>query len=292
MAWLAWAGMPVLARRAIIGAALLCALLLVTWYAAFHSWTFEHADQAIFRGFNGLKRHPHVSGPARFIANLCDPQPYIYLCAVPVLVALARRRLWVALAVGAILIGANFTTELLKPLLAEPRLASIGLGTGAPKAGSWPSGHATAAMALALSCVLAAPARARPFVAAAGAAFAVAVCYSFLTLGWHFPSDVFGGFLVAGIWTLLAIAAVSTANARRPQVISGELVQRISIREALGPPSAALLVALALGAIVLIARPQAVAAYARAHETFVVGATAIGVLGMALATGLMLALRK
>ena len=89
-------------------------------------------------------------------------------------------------------------------------------------------------MSLALACVLAASRRWRPFVAAIGAAFAIAVSYSFLTLAWHLPSDVFGGFLVAGIWTLLAVAAVFTANARRPQVAASELVQRLSIERRWG----------------------------------------------------------
>ena len=63
--------------------------------------------------------------------------------------------------------------------------------------------------------VLAVPSRMRPATAAFGAAVAVAVSYSFLTLGWHYPSDVFGGFLLAGCWTLLAVAAVSMLEGRR-----------------------------------------------------------------------------
>ena len=42
----------------------------------------------------------------------------------------------------------------------------------------------------------------------------------------------------------------------------------------------------------MIARPEAVAGYARAHEAFVVGASAIAALGLSLATGVMLTLRK
>ena len=94
------------------------------------------------------------------------------------------------------------TTQLLKPLLAAPRPITL-LEFPVVAAASWPSGHATAVMSLALCSVLAAQARLRPFVAALGAAFAVAVCYSFLELGWHYPSDVLGGFLVAAAWTLL-----------------------------------------------------------------------------------------
>ena len=284
--------MPEGARKALIGAGVLAVMLIATWYAAFHIAVFESADRSILQGFTGLGHHPHVDGLANRIATLCDPKPYVYFCAIPVVVAIVRRRLWVALAIVALLLGANVTTQLLKPLLAHPRPSDLLFGFNPPSASSWPSGHATAAMSLALACVLAASRRWRPFVAATGAAFAIAVSYSFLTLAWHYPSDVFGGFLVAGIWTLLAVAAVFTANARRPQVAASELVQRLSIREALGPPSAALLSAIGLAVVVLIARPTAVASYARAHEAFVVGASAIGALGLALATGVMLALRK
>ena len=152
----------------------------------------QHADQAILKGFLDLSR-PRVNSVATFVARLCDPSPWIYLAAVPILVALGRRRPRVALAVAAILIGANASTQLLKPLLAAPRAHSLLGNLGRISADSWPSGHATAAMSLALAAVLAAPARWRSLVAAVGAAFAVAVSYSFLTLGWHYPSDVFGG---------------------------------------------------------------------------------------------------
>lgn len=285
--------MPERARMALIGAGVLTGLLFLTWLAAFHVGFVERADQWVVRGFRELGFRPRVNRAAVFIANLCDPKPYVYLCFIPVLAALARRRVRIALAVAAILIGANFTTELLKPLLAAPRpnnLLTTLPGTDAIGAASWPSGHATAAMSLALACVLAAPGRLRPFVAAAGAVFAVAVSYSFLALAWHYPTDVVGGFLVAAIWTLLAVAAVMIADARAPEARTGGLAQRLPIREALGPPSAALLAAFALAVVVAVARPAEVASYARLHTAFVFGAIAIGAAGLALATGVMLAL--
>ena len=70
-------------------------------------------------------------------------------------------------------------------------------------------------MSLALALVLAVPARRRPLAAALGAVFAVAVSYSFLTLGWHYPSDVLGGFLVAVIWAQLALAGVFVGTRAR-----------------------------------------------------------------------------
>lgn len=282
--------MPERARMALAGAGVSLGLLILTWYAVFHVGLVQHADASVLRGFGGLGARPRVSSTASFVAGLCNPNPYVYLCAVPVLVAIARRRPWVALAILTILLGANVTTQLLKPLLASPR--PNGLVVHGPSAASWPSGHATAAMSLALCMVIAVPARLRPLVAALGAAFAVAVSYSFLTLMWHFPSDVLGGFLVASTWTLLAVAAVLSAGVRGPATARIGLGPRLTVREALGPPIVIAVAALVLAFLVVVARPGEVVAYVRLHETFVLGAVAIGALGMAVATGVMLTLRR
>ena len=293
--------MPRRSRLALFGAAVGVTLLIVTWYAAFHVGIFERADQSVLRGFAGLHR-PRVNQVTSSIANLCDPDPYVYFAAVVVLIALLRGRPRVAAAVGLIMLGANVTTQLLKPLLAQTR-AHFLLGHPTVSAASWPSGHATAAMSLALCSVIVAPARRRPYVATLGAAFAVAVCYSFLELEWHYPSDVFGGFLVAATWTLLGVAALfgfdgrlARRTGRRVGLASaaqgGTEARRIPIRNALGPPAAVLLAAIALSGLVVLARPHEVYAYAHAHKAFMVGAVAIAALGLALATGVMLALRR
>jgi hypothetical protein len=147
-------------------------------------------------------------------------------------------------------------------------------------------------MSLALCCVLAAPARARPYAAALGAAFAVAVSYSFLSLEWHYPSDVLGGFLVAGTWTLLGVAAVFALDASRGARVAYGPRHRLSVRAALGPPSLVTLGALGVALLVAIARPHQVVAFAGAHESFLLGAASIGALALALATGVMLTLRR
>jgi len=269
------------------GAAL--ALLILTWFLTFHVGVLRRADVRILGGFADLRR-PRVDPVASFIANLCDPQPYVYFVGALVGLALARRRPRVALMIGVIVFGANATTQLLKPLLAEPRFVLSGqtpIG-----AASWPSGHATAAMSLALCAVLAAPARLRPVMAALGAVFAVAVSYSFLTLGWHYPSDVLGGFLVAAAWALLGLGALLAVDARHPRRVSTGVAERPSRGEALGPSGAVSLGVLVLAGLVAIARPRAMVAYAQAHATFVAGAATIGALALALALGLMLALRR
>jgi membrane-associated phospholipid phosphatase len=284
--------MPRRAAQALLGAGVAVALLFVTWFLAFHVGVFERADQKILTGFSGLSS-PRVASIANWIAHLCNPKPYVYFAAVPVLVALLRRRWRVAAAIGAALLGANVTTQLLKPLLAHPRAASLLGGVPPVAAASWPSGHAAAALTLALCSVIAAPGRLRPYVAAAGSVFAVAVSYSFLTLDWHYPSDVFGGFLVAATWTLLAIAAVLASDARQPRGAAGvQSTRSLSAREALAPPGLALLGAVCLVGLVALARPHEVVAYARIHTAFMVGAAAIGALALMIATGVMLALRR
>ncbi len=287
--------MPRRAVLCLIGAVVGVVLLILTWIAVFHLAIAERADQSILTGFTGLDHRARVDSVANFIAHLCNPKPYVYFVVAVIGIALVRRRFWVATAIVAIVLGANETTQLLKPLLAQPRPAWLLGGVSPVDPASWPSGHATAAMSLALCAVLAVPSRIRPAVAALGAAFAVAVSYSFLTLEWHYPSDVLGGFLVAGIWTLLGAAAVFSVDARSVVGVpdaGGERAARIPIRQALAPPGAALVGAIGLAALVLIERPHGVVAYARLHHAFVLGAAAIGVLGLTLATGLMLALRR
>lgn len=279
-----------MALIACAGAALALALLFVTWFLAFHVGPFERADVRILGGFTELHR-PRIDSIASFIAGLCNPNPFVYFAGALVLLAFARKRPGVALVIAAILLGANVTTQLLKPLLAAPP-RPVPEGVGQIAAAAWPSGHATAAMSLALCSVLAAPARLRPAVAALGAAFAVAVSYSFLTLEWHYPSDVFGGFLVATVWTLLGIAVLYALRARFAREASGDPAYRPSMGRALRPPAVALLGAIALAALVALARPHAVVAYTEDHTAFVVGASAIAALGLVLATGVMLALRR
>jgi membrane-associated phospholipid phosphatase len=284
-------GLPARARTTLIGAAVGVVLLMVTWYVAHYVGVVKRADVSILSGFAELHR-PFLDRLTLFVAQLCDPHPYVVLAAVPVLVALARRRPRVAVTVAAIMLCANETTQLLKPLLAGPRdpVPWIPLTNA-----SWPSGHATAAMSLALCAVIAVPARRRPVVAAAMSGFAIAVCYSFLELGWHYPSDVLGGFLVAATWTLLGVAALSVYEARHPRPVrSASAADRpaFSIGQALTPAAAMLLAAVLLVGLIVLARPHAVLSYARLHRTFVIGAGGIAVVGMALASGLMLTLRR
>src|SRR4051794_15635041 len=241
-------------------AALACvAGLGVTLVLAYFAPPFGGRDAATLQGFVDLNR-PHLTPLLSHIAHLADPAPYGLIGLALVIVALARRRARVAVAIAVVLVCSEVTTESLKPLLSHPRPQEW-LGAGQISAASWPSGHATAAMALALCAVLAVPARWRPAAAAAGGLFALAVAYAILVLGWHFPSDVIGGFLVAALWTAVAVAAVEFADERWPP-------RREPARRGPSPLSAgapAVLVGAAVAGAVLIAaeRPRAVATYAQ-----------------------------
>jgi hypothetical protein len=129
-------------------------------------------------------------------------------------------------------------------------------------------------MALALCATLAVPALWRPAVATAGGLFAIGVGYATLSLGWHFPSDTIGGFLVAALWTALAVAAVSRWDELSPP--RDEPARDSPLAHA---APALLLGAALLGALLVTAdRPHAVASYAEEHPAFMLGAATIAAL--------------
>ncbi len=196
-----------------LGLAGLCLLALaLVWILAELVPAAQLRDALALRDFTLLSR-PHVDVAANLLVHLLEPGLFIMWGAVLVCVALARGRARLALAVVVVMGLSSLTTELLKPLLAHPhvQLGAVHVGPA-----SWPSGHSTAALALAMSAVLVTPARLRPIVAAIGGVFALAVGCSLLILAWHMPSDVLGGYLVAALWTALAVAALRAAERRWP----------------------------------------------------------------------------
>lgn len=272
-------------QLALAGAVVIAALLPLVYLAAVHVGPVHTLDATVLNGFTNLDG-PWVEPRATWIATLCNPDRFVWLVAAVIALALLRRRPRTAAAVAIVLAGANVTTQLLKPALGYARTSPLLDDVGQVMAGSWPSGHATASMSLALCAILVAPARLRPWVAALGAAFAVAVTFSFLTLAWHYPSDVLGGFLVATLWTLLAVAALSWTQQRWPQRARAE--QQPPLREALAPAGVTAASAALLAAMVLLARPVQVVEYAEAHTLFVICAGMLATLALALAAGLSL----
>ena len=108
------------------------------------------------------------------------------------LMRLRRRRqaLFLALAVA----GAIVLSPALKSLFQRPQI-------GDPGEYSFPSGNATASMAVTLSVFLLLPmSRRRSLVALAGLALVALYGLGLVVLLWHYPSDVVGGWCLAVAW--------------------------------------------------------------------------------------------
>lgn len=121
------------------------------------------------------------------------------------LLAFARRRPHLAVTAVGVVAGANITTQLLKRALTRPELA------GEPDpllGGSYPSGHSTVAMSLAVALILVVPARWRSATAVVACGYAALVGTGTVTAGWHRPSDVIAGYLVAIAWAAFGTMAL------------------------------------------------------------------------------------
>ena len=222
--------------------------------------------------FSEPLRRPLLARAARDVAELADPVPFALLSATLCLLALTLRGLREALAVGVLLAGANVATQLLKPVLARPR-GTLGGWILGPEA--FPSGHATAAMSLALAAVIVSSRAARPLIAAGGAAFAISVGFALVALDAHFPSDVTGGYRMAGAWCFAVMAGLVVAERRWPRG-AGPRPESRRARVA----AVILLGALGVAAVVAASRVADLLGYARGHTVFAAVAAATAVLAV------------
>jgi membrane-associated phospholipid phosphatase len=191
----------------------LCLLgLALIWVVAELVPAVQVKDAVLLEHFTGLEG-PHVNSVATFLLRLLDPLLFTVWGVALVLSALARGRPRVALAVALVMTLAPLSADRLKPLLAHHHAH---VGVIHVNAASWPSGHSTAALALVLCAMLVAPARMRLAIAALGGVFAAAVGCALLIRAWHMPSDVLGGYLIAALWTALAVAGLRAADRRWP----------------------------------------------------------------------------
>jgi membrane-associated phospholipid phosphatase len=196
-----------------------CVLVTAYWFGPAR-W----ADGWAVDGFLNLQRSwlTHI---ATAVAHLANPVPFAIWTALLAGIALRHRGPRHALAVLVLLVGSNVIAQTLKVVLEHPRPHDF-LGHAQVGATSFPSGHATAAMAIAFAALLIAPPAWRAWVALGGGVFALAVSESIMFLAWHFPSDVVGGFLVATACTLMTVAGLRAAEQRWPQRTGREAARR------------------------------------------------------------------
>lgn len=271
-----------------------CVLLLLAYASSGARWL----DASALKGFLDLQGH-HVEPLAQRIANLGDPGSVILIALGLVAVAVARGRLRQAMAIAFLVGATSISSQVLKALLAYPREETHALGAYVYPA-AFPSGHSTAAMTLAACGVLAAPRAVRPLAAGLGALLALAVGYSVVTLGWHYPSDVVGGYLLATIWTLVVVAGLQVAEQRWPQRV-GRTKVSAALTRIVDRLTEAGLVALALAAAAVVAmavlvvglsRMDDVASFASAHTAAVVVGAAVAGSAAVLLALLTAALRR
>jgi len=270
-------------------AALSAAGAVAVWLVALGVPRGRALDASALEAFNGVARPP-LSPSINGIAHLADPAPLVLGGLALVGIALWRRRPLLALAVPAILLGANATTQFLKPTLADVRLIELS-NIQSVYPGSWPSGHATAAMSLALCAVLVVGPQLRPLVALLGAGFAVAVGYALVVASWHLPSDVLGGYLVAATFALAGAAAVAALEARDPARRSAAPAFTPALISA---PALAAMAAttVAVGSVAITAQAPGMTLSALEHPSGIVAGLGIAALGLALTAGLAVALRN
>ncbi|MDX6692138.1 MAG: hypothetical protein QOG15_3595 [Solirubrobacteraceae bacterium] len=266
---------------------------LVVWLGAFASATGQRLDTSALSAFaiaDNPPWHPSITG----VAELAGLIPVLVGAVALIAIALWRRRWMMAAVIPVILLSANLVTQLLKPGLAHARFVEMA-GWERPYPASWPSGHATAAMSLALCLVLVVGPRVRPFAAVVGAGYAVSVGYSLIAMGWHLPSDVLGGFLIAATFTLLGAAALSLLEARQPvtanrpgrasrvpTTVDGPLLLGV-----FGATAVAV-----LGGLVALAHHPRASSFATEHPSALLAAAGVGALGLSLTAALTVALRR
>jgi membrane-associated phospholipid phosphatase len=190
-------------RRQLVAIAAVSVVAFVVVYAvAVRTGSGQRLDVSAVKGRRILSRRDvHV---ARRLHTSLDIASLTLLGSAIVIVALFRGRVRLAVGVGVVVVGSLPTTETLKRILTRP---NFGIGGALGNVPTFPSGHTTIAMALAVSAVFVVPRRWRTPVAVLGALFASVIGCSLVATASHRPSDVVGAALVVTGWAA-AVAAL------------------------------------------------------------------------------------
>jgi membrane-associated phospholipid phosphatase len=192
-----------------IGSALLVAPL---WYLTTQTEAGQHVADVIL--FGRVLAAPEVLGAAQdTLATVTLVMAAIAALGLATL-ALARGGPGLLAAVGASLLGANVTSQLLEAELGRPNL----LGDAAYAVGnSFPSGHTALVASLAFAALLVVPRSLRTPAAILAAVAIAAVGTSTIVAGWHRLADVVGAILIALAWTTLATALLVIGQGWMPR---------------------------------------------------------------------------
>lgn len=209
--WVVWvvsdrSRLSIVPAAAVTAAALF--VLFLADLAAVESGTTAAGDRSLERSIH------HLFGLADFpifqaITNLGGPVVRTALVVLLVLL-LARVRRWRSAVLLVLIVeGSGLVEEIAKLAVRRPR-PHLFAGAQHADGYSFPSGHSmgTFALCVALAAVLwpVVPRAARAPLAVVLALFTVLVGLSRVVLGVHYPTDVAGGFLLAGAWSAVVLA--------------------------------------------------------------------------------------
>jgi undecaprenyl-diphosphatase len=193
---------------------LLAALIVVVLFGALASEVREGDTQAfddtIRVDVNGVAS-PAATKVLIATTQLGSPVVLLPLTLVFSLVFLHLRRIRAAILLTVTMLGVTLLTWLLKIFFRRPRPVPF-FGITTPSSYSFPSGHSFASFCFygALAALVTARLRSpvlRGVVWAAAIIIIIAVGFSRLYLGVHYPSDVIGGYATGFVWVLAVVSA-------------------------------------------------------------------------------------
>jgi membrane-associated phospholipid phosphatase len=179
---------PVTTRATAVVVLVLCAAGVLGLHAAITTRTGRQLDRSVLEGV--LRRVGGATASAWELLSATTNTSVLLVLAGLVAVALLRRRPWAAAGAAVVVLGSSATTA----------------GFKAVAGGSLPSGHVTAVAGLACAAALVAGRWLRPLVLIAGTVAVLVQGTATMVAGWHRPSDVVAGVLVAVGWTALVLA--------------------------------------------------------------------------------------
>ncbi len=227
--------MPRRTTLALTVAAASAALAVLTWWLAFRSGAGHRADLFLLARVTDIQ-DTRLYAPAQVIAALCNTGPYAVLCVGVTAAAAAYHGARAAIVTAAVIVVPNAVSQVLKVVTAVDRVQAPHTPALHVAPESWPSGHATAALSLVLCAIAIAPAAQRLAVAIVGLSFAAAVGLAVTGLGWHFPSDVAGGYLIALCGASLAAGLPQrlVRPVRRPGEDEQQIAQAVQVADGPG----------------------------------------------------------
>jgi membrane-associated phospholipid phosphatase len=186
--------------------------VLLVWLLAFHVDAVRSADDRWYLKAISLHvRWAYLNENGAKLVRLANPSQFALLVAGVAAIALLRRRPWLAAGALFVTLGASLATQAAKVVLDGSRARFPLPDT------EYPSGHMTAAAAIALALVLVVPPRLRIPAALLGLAWTAGVGLSLVATGTHRPSDVIGGVLMAGAFAALAFRPSAPDAPRAPR---------------------------------------------------------------------------